>query len=812
MDCPEENVIVDFARGELAKTERATVEAHIDECGACSQLVAEMARIFADDPEPPGSRPPSLPISRPSQPTLATDGAFSPSSATLGGSTKPPEQVLPQGAKLGRYVVIDRVGAGGMGVVYAAYDPELDRKVALKVLRSTVQRRGKDDQRARLIREAQAMAKLSHPNVITVHDVGTFEEQVFIAMEFIDGGTLGQWLAKERRTWREVLRVFRAAGEGLEAAHEGGLVHRDFKPDNVLMGNDGRVLVTDFGLARPAAGNTGRFSVLSENSGQPMLQASLTQTGALVGTPAYMAPEQLHGRATNALTDQFSFCVTLYEALYGERPFEGQALVELVHNVTEGNIRPAPRDAAVPRWLRRAVAHGLQIDPKDRYPSMRAILIALRRDPWRKWRRWGTVTIPTAVLGIGLMAYQQVERNGESYCDRVPEMLTGIWDDARKQDVERAFVATSRPYAQEVFDSTEKALDAYALRWSAMQTAVCRDELRAEQPQAVLALRMGCLSRRLGSLNTITDLLVRADSDTVAAAVDAARGLPALDMCEDLEALTERVELVNDPETREAAEELDRLGVRANLLIAAAKLQEAKELGTQMVEFAQAAGYRRGEAEGLYILGHALMLLSEREAAETAYHRALSAALAAGHSQVMATASVGLVWITGGQGRPLDESERWAAHGLAALEQIPSGQPRTKAELYHALGVARHQAGKLDAADEALNQGLAAIEGLDADRQRVRTALLSAKATVLLTRGDYEGAASMYEQATEAVSAAYGGRHPDLATLYDNRGSALAKLGRTDEAMALHLNALEIRKAALGEFHVMVGGSHQNIS
>ena len=216
------------------------------------------------------------------------------------GAAAEVSEELARGDLVGRYTVLARLGAGGMGVVHAAYDPELDRKVALKVLRRGALGTGmssgpRNKQRDRLMREAQAMAKLSHPNVITVHDVGTFEGQVFLAMEFIDGQTLGEWFKQANRTWKEVLAIFIAAGQGLAAAHAVGLVHRDFKPDNVLIGNDGRVLVTDFGLARPAAGKTGSFSAVGEIPSQQVLTASLTQTGALVGTPAYMAPEQLAG-------------------------------------------------------------------------------------------------------------------------------------------------------------------------------------------------------------------------------------------------------------------------------------------------------------------------------------------------------------------------------------------------------------------------------------------------------------------------------------------------------------------------------------
>jgi len=811
MDCPEENVIVDFVRGELPKPERQALEGHIDECGACAQLVAEMARIFADDDEEPvGSRPPTAPL--PGE-AIATDGAFSPTIASIHGTgTKTPEPLLPQGSKLGRYVVIDRVGAGGMGVVYAAYDPELDRKVALKVLRFIGgKQKARDDQKARLVREAQAMAKLSHPNVITVHDVGTFDEQVFLAMEFIDGGTLSDWLDKPR-TWREVLKVLRAAGEGLEAAHEVGLVHRDFKPDNVLLGSDGRVLVTDFGLARTAAGNTGRFADLSQAQAHTgLLDEQLTQTGALVGTPAYMAPEQLHGRNTNALTDQFSFCVALYEALYGQRPFEGQALVELVHNVSEGKIRPPPKDAAVPRWVRRVVLHGLHVEPTDRYPTMRALLDDLHRDPYRKWRRWGSVTIPTAVLAVGIVAYQQVERSEEGYCERVGSMLDGVWDEQRQAAIAESFLATERPYAEQAFESAKQAMDAYAVKWTELQAGACRDELRAEQPQAVIALRMDCLQRRLGSLGALSDLLADADADTVAAAADAVSALPSLEMCSDLEALTERVELIVGDEAREAADEIDRMSMEANFLVAAAKFDEAKKLADEVLEYSRNVGYRRGEAESLFVMGRIGLSQNHRAEAETAFHRALSASLAAGHSAVMAKASVGLVWISGEEGRSLDESERWATHGLAALEQL-GGEPRIEAQLYQALAVARHRAGKLDASDQALRQGLAALEATKVPDDKTRAGLLTAKGSLAVSRRDYEGALESFSAAFESLVAAYGETHPHVATGLDNRGVALARLDRLQEALDLHQQALDIRRASFGEGNIYVGGSHQNLS
>ncbi|MCA9717773.1 MAG: serine/threonine protein kinase, partial [Myxococcales bacterium] len=263
--------------------------------------------------------------------------------------------------RVGRYVMIERVGAGAMGVVYSAYDPELDRKVAIKLLQP-----GSDDEalQLRLVREAQAMARLSHPNVVHVHDVGRHGDRVFIAMEFVRGRSLGSWLrfAVAPRPWRETLELFVQAGRGLRAAHDVGLVHRDFKPDNILIDDLGTPKVTDFGLARSAdaSASPGADAATRVTAREPvepveLEELALTRTGALVGTPAYMAPEQHLGETADARSDQFSYCVSLYEALYGARPFTGDTVYETVDAVLSGQVASPPRSAAVPRWLRQVV-------------------------------------------------------------------------------------------------------------------------------------------------------------------------------------------------------------------------------------------------------------------------------------------------------------------------------------------------------------------------------------------------------------------------------------------------------------------------
>ena len=817
MECPEENVFVDFVRGELPKDERAALEVHIDQCELCSMVVAQMAQLFGDDESSAPIPEPSL---EPLDPRLLdTDGAFSPTAVTQssGEILSEPAAMLPQGAKLGRYVVIDQVGAGGMGVVYAAYDPELDRKVALKVLR-----RGANPlagasmsgtkQRDRLMREAQAMAKLSHPNVITVHDVGTFDDgQVFLAMEFIDGQTLGGWL-EEPRPWRDVLKVFVAAGRGLAAAHAVGLVHRDFKPDNVLMGNDGRVLVTDFGLARPAAGKTGTFSAVGEVPSMQVLTASLTQTGALVGTPAYMAPEQLSGSRTGAHTDQFSFCVTLYEGLYGQRPFMGRSFAELASNVSSGAYAPPPRDVSVPRRVRRALFRGLSTDPELRFPDMNELIHALRHDPWRPWRRWGVVVIPAGLFMVGAIAYQHSQSSEASYCDQVDDQLEGVWDDERREAVRTAFLATGRPFAADALTTATRQLDDYAERWAKMQGAACHDQLRGEQPQAVLALRMHCLQRRREGLRTMAELLAAADGAVVEGAVDVTRSLARLEPCEDLDALTQSVPAPPEsPEMRRIVAEVERMLAEAKVLREAAKYTESEAMVRDALSRTTDVGYRPLEAEALSLLATALERQGKFEDAETTYHRALSAALAAGHAVVMGQVSVGLVWLTGGPDRPLDEAERWATHGLAAIE--PLGHvPELQAQLNHALAIARLNHGKLDEAEQAIDRVVEIREAAFGKGHHSLGAVMASRGQLMVARGRFDEAVDAFRLSRQHVEHEYGAMHPHTATVIDNLASSLSERRDFEEARRLQDEALRIRERNLGPDHPELGTSHLNMA
>lgn len=323
------------------------------------------------------------------------------------------EAPVQHGARLGRYIVLETLGTGGMGHVFAALDTVLDRKVALKVLRRT-----DDEERARLIREARAQAKLSHPNVVSVYDVGEADGRVFIAMELVEGSTLRQWLRVRQRSIGEIVAAFEQAALGLQAAHRAGIVHRDFKPDNVLIGHDGRVRVTDFGLAVPAEMANTLQSVTPGSAS--VGEGRLTETGCVMGTPAYMPIEQHFGLPTDVRSDQFSFCVALFEGLYRVRPFGGTTSRELCVAIRSTDLR-TPRSSAVPWHVHDAVLRGLSPRPDERFESMGALMSALR--PPARRRRGGWV-LGLAGMAVGAASMVGVQFAAEEIVPRVLDRAT----------------------------------------------------------------------------------------------------------------------------------------------------------------------------------------------------------------------------------------------------------------------------------------------------------------------------------------------------------------------------------------------------
>jgi tetratricopeptide (TPR) repeat protein len=610
--------------------------------------------------------------------------------------TRRPGELLP-GTLFDRYVIEDRLGAGAMGMVYAARDPELDRRVAIKLLHP-----GRGDAQ-RLSREAQALARVTHPNVVAVHDVGTREGDVFIAMELVRGQTLRAWLGAPR-SLPEILDKLGAAGRGLAAAHAAGLVHRDFKPENVLVGDDDRARVTDFGLARANAedgldGTTGAPQV-----GSP-LSLALTETGTLLGTPVYSSPEQLAGERVGPAGDQFSFCVTAYEALYGIRPFEATTLEELVRRIAAGELAPPPAGRRVPARVHRAVLRGLRADPAERYPSMEALLgelayVARRRAPWLV--AGATVIAGTAVV-IALVATRSAEPPGLACDSRAA--LAGVWD-ADVAAKTRKMFDDDHPGSPQVYEQFAARVDRYTADWVTARDQVCAGHGAASE--AELAPRAQCLDASLAQLAGSIQAL--ATDRPVPARLYREDDLVPVVMC------TARTG--NVPSGPEAAIVKQVVAVRIELgqvraQRAAGRTQRARDLLAGAVSHAGALGYQPLQAEVAEAAGNLAADLGELDEAAAQLRRAITLAELTSYDQLKAEALVALVEVLVRQGL-LDEAGHNADLAEAATSRI-GGDLELEADLLVARAHIATAHGQLDAAIELVTRALARRGSLDAD-------------------------------------------------------------------------------------------------
>ena len=463
--CLSENTAVDFVQGGLAAEAAAQVEEHLDTCCDCRRFVAAVGQVMSADEEADGA------------PATGGPGADGPPAAM---------EPLARGTAVGRYRVLGPIGAGAMGVVYAAWDAEMEREVALKLLRPAPGCLAADDRmRARLLREAQALARLTHPHVVTAYDVGTHAGGVFVAMELVSGTTLRQWLAERPRQWREVLAVFLQAGAGLAAAHAVGLVHRDFKPDNVIVDGQGRARVVDFGLARLTGEDSGAPAAsgddaASDGAAGRLRSAVLTGAGARVGTPAYMAPEQHLGQRVDPRTDQFSFCVALHEGLYGTRPARAgsDAATEEARLVVPA--RQAPSPSGVPARLRRVLQRGLCAAPDDRYPSMDTLLFALGRSARPRWRWALALTALVVLAGAAGLGYRGHVVRARQACATDARAQAAVWNEAQKQRIRDAFQATGAAEWERSFRGVVDRIDAYTAKWVVARTEACEATRRGQ--------------------------------------------------------------------------------------------------------------------------------------------------------------------------------------------------------------------------------------------------------------------------------------------------------------------------------------------
>lgn len=648
-----------------------------------------------------------------------------------------------------------------MGVVYAAYDPQLDRKVAIKLLHSS--RVGSEGNfRARLIREAQVLAKLNHPNVVTVHDVGEHAGRVFLAMEFVEGPTISQWLAEASRTHAEVLQVFLAAGRGIAAAHSQGLVHRDIKPDNIMIDASGRVRVMDFGLARALTGALEESAQVDEVEAVATLSASddslatpLTRDGTVVGTPGYIAPEQAGGQMDER-TDQFAFCVALYEALYGHRPFRSAAMLS-----GEYRLRDTPSGTSVPSRVRRAVMRGLERKPEDRWPSMETFLAEIASDPGQRLRRLTLVAVATLAAGGGLWA---ASRGEPSVCEEMSRHLEGVWDPTVKREVQAAMDATKLPYAEATWQRVEDRLDAYTGAWVTERHTACHEtQVSGEQSESMLDQRMACLDERLSAVSGLADVLRQADASVVDRAVATTSKLPSLESCSPatLVARSGNEELEPNPRRSPLRNEI----ARARVTLHAGKYARAAELIEPVVEEAdQDPSLRRTLAKALMSSGAIATRVAEYDKARADLERAYFLGAESNDTALLAETASHLIYLGYAAGKN-DEGLAWVRHGMSFA--AATGDPYLKALLLGSVG------------------------------------------TLNMATGEYDTAINSYDEAIRIRREQLGQEGEGVATLLHNLGSAYRFLGKRAESRTALDEALAIRRETIGDKHPLIGTTLQ---
>ncbi len=703
---------------------------------------------------------------------------------------------------VGRYVVVSRLGAGGMGVVYAAYDPELDRRVALKLLR------GGDESgvaTGRLLREAQAMAKLSHPNVIAVHDVGEHEGSVFVAMEFVDGGTIGQWAREQPRGWREIVRVFTDAGRGLAAAHAHELVHRDFKPDNVMVGKDGRVRVMDFGLARASADPSAPVTAATESDPRKpsvdALRSDLTRDGAVMGTPAYMAPEQHLGLVVGAPADQFAFCVALYECLYGERPFPGETPAQIAFNVLEGELRDPPSGTDVPSWVRAVVVRGLAREPQARWPSMHALIAALGRDPSQQ-RRVYMGSFAVVAIAVGGWGWHELGRaRAREACEVAAQAIDETWHPARADAVADAFAGTGLGYASDSWTRATSLFDDWSDRWSEARRRVCTASTIDDNLAVATAdASTRCLDAQRHRLEALLGVLERADPAAVSRAVSSAADLPAPATCLDPARLAEWE--ADTPRTRDARQAIrDRLA-NADAMRASARFDEALELAQGAATDAEVMEANDLRARALLDASIGLGELGRLEEAATAARDAYMTAGAEGDDRVALLAASRLVEVLGGRLTRHDEATWWTDLVHMHIDRLGEDTALEVATAYSALGLFDGGRGAYDEAHDHLERSLKMrIELLGQTHPAVARSWVASGMNAL-ARGDHETALEQVQRGLNLREAVYGPDHPRVADVLNNLANVLRTMGRYDEAEPLYRRCLEIKEAALGPEHL----------
>jgi tetratricopeptide (TPR) repeat protein/predicted Ser/Thr protein kinase len=714
---------------------------------------------------------------------------------------------LSAGTRVGRYEILRVIGSGGMGMLYRARDPNLGRDIALKLLHagsadSALHAEG----RGRIHREAQLLARLSHPNVVAAYDIGTYEGAVFMAMEFVEGVSMRDWLA-EPRILVDALRVLIAAGRGLVAAHATGVLHRDFKPANVMVSSDGRVRVIDFGLARlaravpegaSAPGSAGEpapgddLEAPSADSSRSSLQPSVvsssntfTRPGAVMGTPGYISPEQLRGEVIDHKSDQFSYAVTVFVALTGQKPYPD--IIDGSQVSALGNARTAwPR--SVPRRLRSIVDRGLALRPEHRHPSLAAMVNALERIASQ--RKQGTLALALGgafAVSVALPGALPRPSVDAASCNVDAAMFRGVWDPAQRERVERAFHATEHGNASEAFELVSRRLDGFESQWLEMRRESCEATLvRGEQPERVMALRATCLDRALegtkaliGALGEVSAAVMNRISEASPASLAACSNPSAL--------LGVADQLPTDPAIRAKIDELE-VGLAVNrALVTASRGRESVEQAQRILELARATNHLPAIAAASVQLGRATYgtaaTSEQRSAGEALLNDGLRLAAAAKDDQLLArTASFIFYGISYGQTR-IQEAEAMLP-AVEALVHRAGDPPGSKMELLIGKSTILGRHNKIQEQIQALEETMALAENVDDEFKRYGITAATDLGHVYADLHRYDEAEAIEQRAADGIRRRFGANHPRVMSALGNLSTVQAKAGHRELALA----------------------------
>ncbi len=789
---------------------------------------------------------------------------------------------LQPGTVLDRYVIVEALGSGGMGAVMLAYDTILSRRVAIKVLHTELV---SEDARSRMQREAQAMAQLSHPNVVAIYDVGAYQGNLYLALEYIEGETLRTWL-KEPRSWQEVLVVMKGAAQGLAAAHAGGIIHRDFKPSNVVVATDGRVCVLDFGIASAAthpqgtplstraggyaAHGSGRISNPPSDPSSPpsnpshtpssraslrlpsggtlnpreivagltqpataatsaarstsspptpmtpgagaatpsshaslggdsgpsssLFDEKLTETGAIVGTAGYFAPETVLDHRADARSDIWSFCVTFWRALYGEPPFPTELALYL-NALTTGAPHKRPKHANAPAWLHRIVERGLLVNPDERFASMEELIFELSRSRTKRQRRIAAALAFAllVVIGVTTLSARQMQRERAvaAACAQGDIVMGQSWSDGHRARVRSALVASHAAGATDAADRTAKNLDDYAKAWRSVYRQASEATLVTKvADDHTLEARLACLDLDRAKLDALVSEFESADATLAAQAVAVTYQLGAPKRCLDPSVLRS-AKTGQTPEAHAREVGFRRELARAEALDVAGKFDAAEAAANHVLDGARAVGDRGTTALALKRLAEVADERDHGSEALELYTQSAAAAEAAGDESlaVEMTAKIGVM--TGDRlNRPKDALP-WIALAKGMFERLGTNEALEwevlKAELI------------IISDNDRLDESLSRYPRLIALSERVfgpdhpRTAtVLSNYGYDLADSGRYDESIAAYERGTTILEKAWGESNPNLALFFTNYAHFLARGGRTELAFKMYDRALTL--------------------